>query len=475
MVTERDVDEWRIGLHALMDRARPCFRSEQSHLQARLYVEGLLSSVERKNGWSLAQQAGDQGPQKMQRLLNEYAWDEHALRDVIRTVVLEKFSEPDGVLVFDESGFIKKGKKSTGVKRQYTGTAGRVENSQVGVFAVYASSKGRAFIDRELYLPKEWIESQEHREKAGIPKETSFSTKGDLAVKMTRRFVAEYPTLRWATGDEVYGACATLREEFEKHDVGYVLAVAVNTEVSTTAGKIRVDELAEMVPEDAWETYSCADGSKGQRLYDWALIGTTDVVERSGRTHDVLIRRSRNEKKELAFYLTYSPKPATLAELVTVAGRRWPIEECFQAGKNEVGLDHYQVRLHLAWYRHITLSMLAHAWLAVIAREMWEKNPPPHPPKRTATGYQRDDDDRIEIDEPIKPNKGEMIPLTLNEIRHIVSTIWRVCCTPSTVFRWSVWRRRHQAMARYYHRLGQYRAVRTCATPGATTYGSLLL
>jgi len=253
------------------------------------------------------------------------------------------------------------------VARQYTGTAGRVENCQVGVFLAYCAPGGaRALIDRELYLPAKWTDDRERCRAAGIGDGVPFATKPQLAKAMFARAVKAGVPFRWAAGDEVYGASPELREWLESEKKGYVLAVACNAMIETKAGPKRADELAALVPAGAWQRVSCADGSKGPRLYDWALIGT----DREDR--HLMVRRSlqpgEKGELELAYYRCYAPEPATLAEFAAVAGARWGIEDCFSEAKNEAGLDHYQVRRYRAWYRHVTLSMLAHAFLAVTAR-----------------------------------------------------------------------------------------------------------
>ncbi len=371
-VDDVDIEAWEASLEGLFSRVTECFRSDESATQARRYLTGLLSGVERKNGWTLAEHAGDPAPHKMQRLLNSYAWNADMMRNVIRSYILENLSEPDGVFVVDETGFVKKGTESAGVQRQYSGTAGRIENCQLGVFAAYVSGKGRALIDRRLYLPVSWTNDPARCRAAGVPKNTTFATKPALAQAMAADAWQAGARFAWFAADEAYGNSPILRNWLEAHDVGYVLAVACSHQVSTATGRHRVDALASLVPSRAWETYSAADGSKGPRLYDWAVVDTTDTAENTSRRRQVLLRRSRTGKRELAFFLTYSPRPTPLALLVTVAGRRWGVEEAFQCGKNEVGLDHYQVRLHDAWYRHITLAMLAQAWLAVTAANSGE-------------------------------------------------------------------------------------------------------
>ncbi len=254
----------------------------------------------------------------------------------------------------------------------------------------------------------------------GVPRRRGFATKPLPALDMIRRFWLANRELGWVAGDEVYGADAELRDWLEEHRIGYALAVACDTRVTTAVGRRRVDTLGGLVPAGAWETYSSADGAKGPRLYDWALVDTTDLAGPDNRAQQVLIRRSRGKKKELAFYLTHSPRPVPLAALVTVAGRRWGIEECFQAAKNEVGLDHFQVRTYHAWYRHVTLAMLAHAWLAVTTAKTREQDPPDHPPATRAVGYQREGRG-LAVPEQAEPAGTGMIPFSLNEIRHVLA------------------------------------------------------
>ena len=345
------------------------FENAGSRKRARAYVLGLLSHTERKNGWTLAEFAGDVSPDGMQRLLNFCAWDAGAVRDAVRRYVVKNLGDPSAVLVADETGFLKKGAKSAGVARQYTGTAGRIENAQVGVFLAYAASDGaRALIDRELYLPEKWTADRDRCRAAGIGDEVAFATKPALARDMLERAVKAGVPFAWFAADEVYGQNPGLREWLEQQQIAYVMAVPCSELITVAAGRQRADALAVLVPDQAWQTLLCADGSKGPRLYDWALIGTV-----SG-DHHLLVRRSLhlNDKgeKELAFFLCYAPRGAALAELVAVAGARWAVEDCFAEAKNETGLDHYQVRLYQAWYRHVTLAMLAHAFLAVTAHAL---------------------------------------------------------------------------------------------------------
>lgn len=358
---------WSESFNELFARVAGDFGNVAVRRHGRAYLLGLLSQAERKNGWTLAEFAGDVSPDGLQRLLNYSPWDEEACRDALSRYVVRHLGDPGGVLAVDETGFLKKGKMSAGVARQYTGTAGRVENSQVGVFLAYAAPDGsRALIDRELYLPEKWTGDRERCRTAGIGDDVAFATKPQLAEKMIGRAVTARVPFSWVAGDEVYGGNPGLREWLEEQGLAYVMAVACSDPVTVPAGRFRADALAALVPASGWQRMSCADGSKGPRLYDWALIGT------AAPGHQLLVRRSlapgEKGELELAFFRCWSPRPVTLAEMVAVAGARWAVEDCFAEAKNETGLDHYQVRRYRAWYRHITLSMLAHAFLAVAAR-----------------------------------------------------------------------------------------------------------
>jgi len=328
-----------------------------------MYLLGLLSGAERKNSWTIAAQAGELTPDGMQRLLNFYRWDAGAVRDDLRSYVLEQLGDPAGVVVADETGFLKKGTKSAGVQRQYSGTAGRIEHCQLGVFLTYTSPRGRALIDRELYLPKSWTEDRDRCAEAGIGEDVEFATKPKLAQRMLERLLTKHgrAAMPWFTADEAYGDNPGLRDWLDEQDLNYVMAISCDAHFSTPTGPWRADELAASAPKKGWQRLSCGEGSKGQRLYDWLLI------DPGADQHLLLVRRSISKPTELAYYICRSSTPVPLAELVRVAGSRWAVEETFQFAKNETGLDHYQVRRYDAWYRHITLSMLAAAFLAVTA------------------------------------------------------------------------------------------------------------
>jgi SRSO17 transposase len=326
----------------------------------------LLAPLDGKNSWTIAEAAGDATPDGMQRLLNDYRWDAEAVRDDLRAYVAEHLADLDGVLIVDETGFLKKGIKSAGVQRQYSGTAGRVENCQLGVFLAYASAKGRALVDRELYLPQGWCGDTARRNEAGVAEHVAFATKPAQGLAMLARTIDGGLPAKWVTADEAYGKDAKFRGWLQRRRIGYVLAVACNQKIPTEGGAARADALAARAPITAWKRRSCGNGVKGPRLYDWAVASLPDTgTAEHGYARWLLIRRSITDPTELAYYLCYGPADTLDEELIRVAGTRWAVEECFQTAKNEVGLDQYQVRRYDAWYRHITLAMLAHAFLTV--------------------------------------------------------------------------------------------------------------
>ena len=361
-----EVEDWAVGLETLLARIGGRFARSEPRARAGVYVRGLLSAAERKNGWTLAEQAGDATPDAMQRLLNHADWNADAVRDDLRDYVVEHLGDEAAVLVVDETGFVKKGSKSAGVARQYSGTAGRIENCQIGVFLGYATPAGRTFIDRELYLPKSWLADRARCAEAGIGPEVEFATKPELALAMLTRALDAGVPAGWVAADEVYGQHSGLRLALEERGMPYVLAVPVNQYTIAAAdariAQTRVDALSAALPEAAWTRLSAGAGAKGPRIYDWARVPIRPFSEPD--RYWLLIRRSLTDG-ELAHYLCFCPAKTPLAELVAVAGRRWAIEESFQTAKSEVGLDHYQVRRYDAWYRHITLAMLAHAYLTV--------------------------------------------------------------------------------------------------------------
>jgi SRSO17 transposase len=359
-----EIERWRAGLDALHARIATRFRRSEVRERAKGYLAGLLDRVERKNGWQLAEHLGESGPQGVQRLLNAADWDVDVVRDDLRGYVVEHLGDPDGVLIADETSFPKKGTKSVGVKRQHCGALGKRENCQVGVFLSYASSKGRTFLDRELYLPQDWTEDTVRREEAGVPAEVTFATKPELARRMLARACAAGVPAAWVVGDEIYGDDTDLRRWLEAQRRSYVLAVSCDHPVWDRGHQKRADAVVGALPSVAWATLSCGEGSQGERLYDWAC--TRLPYESAPDTAEwLLARRSRSDPKEIAYFRAFGPADAQLPELVHVAGMRWSIEESFEDAKGAVGLDQYEVRKWNAWYRHITLALLAHAYLEV--------------------------------------------------------------------------------------------------------------
>jgi SRSO17 transposase len=367
----------------------------------------------------------------MQHLLNRASWDTDGVRDDLRDYVTTGLGDTDAVLVVDETGDLKKGTCTVGVQRQYTGTAGRIENAQVGVYLTYAGAHGHAMIDRELYLPQSWTTDDQRCAAAGVPDDIEFLTKPALAAGMLTRALDAGVPARWVAGDEVYGADPALRAECEVRRVGYVLAIGSDRRVSTAAGAIRADLLTKRLPRQAWQRLSAGLGAKGQRYYDWAWVTLTPPEHTQAEPDSdtacwwLLVRRHR-DTGELV-YRCYSPELVPLRELVRVAGRRWTVEESFQAVKGLAGLDEHQVRRWTSWQRWTLLSMTAYALLAVIA------------------AHERTD----------RPAPAGLIALTCNEIRRLL-TIYVIepRRTPTCPAAWSQWRRRHQHRARtsHYHR-----------------------
>jgi SRSO17 transposase len=415
-----DPARWQEQFDELMGRIAGRFARVEPRRRARAFVLGLLSGLRRKNCWTIAEQAGDTSPDGMQHLLAAARWDADAVRDDVRGYVIEQLGSADGVLVVDETGDVKKGSASAGVQRQYSGTAGRVENCQVAVFLSYAAPAGHALIDRELYLPRSWTDDPARCAAAGIPAGTAFATKPGLARRMISRALDAGAPAAWVTAGEVYGADPGLRADLERRRTGYVLAVAASHQVTTAAGPCQARALAARLPRRAWQRCSAGQGAKGHRYYDWAWA----AIDPGWPGHRWLLIRRNRRTRELAFYRCYSPRPVPLPVLVTVAGTRWTTEENFQAGKELAGLDEHQVRRWDSWYRWTTLAMLALAFLTITAATEHARHPPP----------------------------GDQIPLTRNEIAALFSTL---IINPANDARhrlkWSAWRRRHQHRAKTCH------------------------
>jgi SRSO17 transposase len=423
-----DPARWLDVFDELMDQVAGRFSRVEPRRRARAFVLGLLADLPRKNCWTIAEHAGDASPDGMQHLLAGARWDADAVRDDLRDYVARQLGGPDAVLVVDETGDLKKGRASAGVQRQYTGTAGRIENSQVAVFLTYAARAGHALIDRELYLPRSWTSDPARCQAAGIPEATAFATKPALARRMIARALDAGLQAAWVAGDEVYGADPGLRASLELRQVGYVLAVARSHQVTAGLRAVRADKIAAGLPRSAWQRHSAGAGAKGHRYYDWAWVS---IEPRLPGHRWLLIRRSLRTG-ELAFYRCYTPRAASLAALIRVAGRRWTTEENFQAGKGLAGLDEHQVRRWTSWYRWTTLAMLAAAFLTIAAITEHARHPAP----------------------------DGQITLTRNEIAWLLSAlINRPAPGRPHRLAWSAWRRRHQYRAKTCHYQRQAREL----------------
>jgi SRSO17 transposase len=385
---------WTSLFDSLCERIGPCFARSETRERVKAYLRGLLSPIERKNGWQLAEEAGLATPYAMQYLLNRAVWDSDEVRDHLQGYVRELIADADGMLVIDETGFLKKGKKSVGVQRQYSGTAGRIENCQLGVFLTYASKAGHTLVDREVYLPKSWTEDRERCRAADVPEEVVFATKPELAARMLWRALDAGLCAKWVTGDTVYGSHRPLREGLEARKQAYALAVSCQEQVEVQGERKRVDHIAAGLGRDQWQRLCAGNGSKGPRDFDWAYVELTKPKQEGWQCW-LVGRRSLLEGEkpaELAYVLVFAPSGTTLAQMATAIGTRWTVEQCFEEGKGEVGLDHYEVRSWQGWYRHITLCMLAHAFLVVLRtqsqmedlgedeeKKPWEPSRPPSP------------------------------------------------------------------------------------------------
>ncbi|MFI6262917.1 IS701 family transposase [Micromonospora sp. NPDC051006] len=393
------------------------------------FVNGMLADLEVKTCWQLAEQAGHARPDAMQQLLYRAVWDADAVRDDLRTLIVGRLGDPEGVLVPDETGDLKKGTHTVGVQRQYTGTAGRIENAQVAVFMTYAGQRGHTLIDRRLYLPASWTNDPDRMQAAGVPEQIGFAKRWELAADMITAAVEAAVPARWAAADEAYGNSSTFRSRLRKLGLGYVLAVSCDHPVPLDAGKTRrrADHIATNLPATAWQSRSAGAGSKGPRFYDWAWLDevTTDTDPDVGGRHSLLIRRN-NTTGELAFYRCWSPRPVSLAVLVRVAGIRWTVEESFQAAKGQVGLDQHQVRRWNSWHRFTTLAMAALAVLAIGAADS-------HDPAND-------------------PAEQAMIALTVNELRRLIN-VFIIKSSHDLIhcLHWSGSRRQHQARAKRAH------------------------
>jgi len=359
------VRAWAVWLTEVERRIMPRFARREARRQAWAYLRGLLSPVERKNGWQVAEVNGAPTPYGVQHLLGRAKWDADEVRDDLRPYLVEHLGDPQAVLVVDETGFLKKGQHSAGVARQYSGTAGRIENCQIGVFLTYASSQGHVLLDRDLYVPKEWTNDQPRCERARIPEERAFATKPPLAQQMLKRaFDAGVPAA-WVAGDSVYGDNRQLRMWLEESAHAHVLAVSGKEYVWLADRQQQVKAILATLAAEGWYRLSAGDGAKGPRWYDWRWLPLAAPLQPHWRRW-LLVRRSLSDPTDLTAYVVFAPHTATLATVVPVAGSRWTIERCFEEAKGEVGLDQYEGRNWTGWYRHITLAMGAYALLTVL-------------------------------------------------------------------------------------------------------------
>jgi SRSO17 transposase len=352
-------------LHDIERRLAPYFERAEPRQRVMAYLRGLLSPAERKNSWQLAEISGDATPYAFQHLLRRALWDPEAVRDELCHYIMQHLGDAKAVLVLDETGFLKKGRHSAGVARQYSGTAGKVDNCQIGVFLGYASPLGHTLLDRELYLPEEWTADRERCQRAGIPADRSFATKPQLARQMLARAFSAGVPAHWVTGDSVYGNDRRLRMWLEAQPHAYVLAVSSQEYVWWHGRQRQVKTLLATLPEDGWTRLSAGDGAKGPRWYNWRWLPLAEPLEPGWRRW-LLVRRSISTPTELTAYVIFARQDTPLEEVVRVAGTRWAIESSFEAAKGEVGLDDYEVRSWTGWYRHITLAMWALALLTVL-------------------------------------------------------------------------------------------------------------
>lgn len=377
LAIEEMLELWASSLRDVKERLRPLFNQERVAQSAGAFLDGLLGDEPRKTGWMRAEAAGDRGPWRQQAILGRGNWDADALRDIVCDYVVEALGDPQAVLVIDETGFLKQGRKSCGVARQYTGSAGKITNCQIGVFASYVSDAGHAFIDRALYLPKSWTNDPERLKKAHVPGAVEFATKPSIARQMIDRAVTRELPFSWVAADSVYGV-GEIEMALRKAGKGYVLGVNSNHSFMSWCKAFAVSgtasEMAVQLDDAAWQRLSAGDGTKGERLHDWAYIELADLnasdfgADFTGTwTRGLLIRRNISDN-DLAYFSTWCPQGTSIEALVRVEGHRWAIEDSFETAKNELGLDHNETRSWHGWHRHVSLVMMAFAMMAAIRR-----------------------------------------------------------------------------------------------------------
>ena len=450
------IGSWFHSFEQLLARLRPHFARPQPFQHARQYLQAVLSDIPRKNGWQIAEHAQQSHPYGIQRLLSQAVWDEDAVRDEVRDLVCSSLQPPAQhplfpVLVLDESGCPKRGKHSAGVAPQYCGLTGRVENCQMGVFLSCVTARGHGLIDRELYLPEQWCTDAARRHAAHIPDHVSLQTKPELGRQMLERTLAAGLTVCWVVADTVYGHSSDLRLWLEQQALSYALAVpshevlAVQTATGPRLASV-AHLVAELVAPTDWQRLTASDGTTGPRLFDWAQLPLLESASSSSesRRHWLVVRRCLEDPHELAYYLVWAPLQAPLSLVVQAIGARWHIEEDLQHSKG-LGLDHGEVRSYRGWYRHLTLVLLAAAFLLHLTVPEATRTQSPPPPEAES--------------EAVVPSSPSLIPLTRQEVRHVLARLlWPLPCSVPLVWQWSGWRRRHQGQAQAAHRRQRSRA-----------------
>jgi SRSO17 transposase len=465
-MVEADAAVWPQWLDVAMSIISPVFGQARSRKAALDYVQALLRADGRRSCWQLAELAGHASPRRLQALLADYVWDAQVLLERVRALLVEALGDPGAVLAIDETAELKAGEQTVAVAPQYAGITGQVENCQTVVFLAYVTARAHALMDFMLYLPKVWIGDAGRRAWAQVPEATTFATKPQLAIDLIRRAVAASVPFAWIVADEVYGRAGQLRTYVEFLGKGYVFTVPTSFTVTCADGAHTVKTLLSRVPAHAWSQRSCGHGCKGHRWYEWAWIAT------SSPTHQVLVRRSPDDPSKVTFFYCHAPHGATLATLVRIAGRRWPVETCFQAAKSILGIDAHQVRLWHSWHRHTALTLLAAAILAVATAAPTAEaatdpsDLDPHDtgsidPTDLATaaalpdqpaGWRETAPLPVRPDQPPPPDHG-MIKVSIAEARRLLAIATSAATTTVKLFhqRWSNWRRRHQARARWHH------------------------
>jgi SRSO17 transposase len=458
-MTISDVCQWAQALTRLHARIAPYFARPEPRGRALAYLQGILSETSRKNGWQLAEQARERTPYGMQRLLSQAIWDAGLVRDELRAYALEQLGTQDAIVAIDETSFPKAGTHSAGVGKQYCGTTGHVQNCQVGVFLSYITDRGHTLIDRELYLLWEWTQDQERRQAAGIPPSVRFQTKPELARCMLQRIWDAHTPITWVVADSVYGENLDLRTWLEAHSYAYVLEVHCTTAV----GIVDPDGRRKLVPvasvpallpsSQSWQRLSMSEGTKGPRLFDWASVPILHQWQQDGQ-HWLLLRRSMTDAADLSYYLVFGSPTTTLQQMVHACGGRWHIEEDFENTK-DIGLDHYEVRSFVGWYRHITLVMLAHAFLMGLCAHLQA------PALSNAATPTREASEH-EPSAVLLP----VLAVTVPEVRRLLGhLIWPAVTSVTLVLAWSWWRRCHCWWASYYHRQRRVQALAQTRSP----------